>query len=100
MDRLRIDGAEIEYEIAGTGEPVVFIHGAFIADTFRPLMNESGLVNRHRLILYHRRGYANSNPAPAPGSVNDEAADCRALLHHLCLLYTSPSPRDRTRSRM
>ena len=25
--------------------------------------------------------------------------DERAL-HHLCLLYTSPSPRDRTRSRM
>ena len=27
-------------------------------------------------------------------------ADIRIDLHHACLLYTSPSPRDRTRSRM
>lgn len=83
MEQARINGAEIEYEIVGTGEPVVFIHGAFIADTFRALVNEADLANQYRLILYHRRGYAESSPAPAPGSVSGEAADCRRLLHHL-----------------
>jgi pimeloyl-ACP methyl ester carboxylesterase len=83
VDRVRIDGAELEYEVAGTGEPVVCIHGAFIADTFRPLLAEPGLADRYRLILYHRRGYAGSSRAAGPADVAHQAADCRALLRHL-----------------
>ena len=83
MERARIDGAELEYEVSGTGEPVVFIHGAFIADTFRPLLAEPSLAGRYRLILYHRRGYAGSSRASGPVSVAQQAADCRALLRHL-----------------
>jgi pimeloyl-ACP methyl ester carboxylesterase len=62
---------------------VVFIHGAFIANTFRPLLAEPSLGGRYRLILYHRRGYAGSSRAPGPVSVARQAADCRALLRHL-----------------
>jgi pimeloyl-ACP methyl ester carboxylesterase len=83
LERARSDGAELEYEVAGTGEPVVFIHGAFIADTFRPLLAEPSLAGRYRLILYHRRGYAGSSRASEPVSVARQAADCRALLRHL-----------------
>ena len=83
MDRASLDGAELEYEVSGTGEPVVFIHGAFIADTFRPLLAEPSLAGRYRLILYHRRGYAGSSRASGPVSIARQAADCRALLHHL-----------------
>ena len=83
MERVRTDGAELEYEVSGTGEPVVFIHGAFIADTFRPLLAEPSLAGRYRLILYHRRGYAGSSRAAGPVSVARQAADCRALLRHL-----------------
>jgi pimeloyl-ACP methyl ester carboxylesterase len=83
MERARIDGAELAYVVSGTGEPVVFIHGAFIADTFRPLLAEPSLAGRYRLILYHRRGYAASSRAGRPVSVAQQAADCRALLHHL-----------------
>jgi pimeloyl-ACP methyl ester carboxylesterase len=83
LDRARIDGADLEYEVSGTGEPVVFIHGAFIADTFRPLLAEPSLAGRYRLILYHRRGYAGSSRASGPASVALQAADCRALLRHL-----------------
>lgn len=83
MERVRADGAELEYEVSGTGEPVVFIHGAFIADTFRPLLAEPNLAGRYRLILYHRRGYAGSSPAAEPVSIAGEAADTRALLRRL-----------------
>jgi hypothetical protein len=38
LERARTNGADLEYEASGTGEPVVFIHGAFIADAFRPLL--------------------------------------------------------------
>ena len=79
MERAIIDGAELEYEVSGTGEPVVFIHEAFIADTFRPLLAEPSLAGRYRLILYHRRGYAGSSRASGPVSV--------AMIAELC--YTS-----------
>lgn len=83
LERARTDGVELEYEVSGTGEPVVFIHGAFIADTFRPLLAEPSLAGHYRLILYHRRGYAGSSRASEPVSVARQAADCRALLCHL-----------------
>ncbi len=47
LERVRIDGAELEYEVSGAGEPVVFIHGAFIADTFRPLLAEPSLAGQN-----------------------------------------------------
>jgi len=62
---------------------VVFIHGAFIAETFRPLLTEPSLTGHYRLILYHRRGYAGSSRGSEPLSVAHQASDCRALLHHL-----------------
>ena len=83
MELAIIDGAELEYEVSGTGEPVVFIHGAFIADTFRPLLAQPSLAGRYRLILYHRRGYVGSSRASGPVSVARQVADCRALLHFL-----------------
>jgi pimeloyl-ACP methyl ester carboxylesterase len=83
LERARTDGAELEYEVSGRGEPAVFIHGAFITDTFRPLLAEPSLAGRYRLILYHRRGYAGSSRASDPVSIARQAADCRALLHHL-----------------
>jgi pimeloyl-ACP methyl ester carboxylesterase len=83
LERAKLDRAELEYEVSGTGEPAVFIHGAFIADTFRPLLAEPSLAGRYRLILYHRRGYAGSSRASEPISVARQAADCRALLRYL-----------------
>lgn len=80
MNRASVDGITLEYEEAGHGEPVVMIHGAIIADTFRPLLAEPSLTNRFRLINYHRRGYAGSDAAVGPDSLERQAADCRALL--------------------
>ena len=83
MERTRTDEAELEYEVSGRGEPAVFIHGAFIANTFRPLLAEPSLAGHYRLILYHRRGYAGSSRTSGPVSVARQVADCRALLHFL-----------------
>jgi pimeloyl-ACP methyl ester carboxylesterase len=73
----------LEYEDSGTGEPVICIHGAFIADTFRPLQFERSMVDRYRLISYHRRGYVGSGPIGGTASLADEVHDCCALLAHL-----------------
>jgi pimeloyl-ACP methyl ester carboxylesterase len=83
MERADVAGITIEYEVAGHGESVVFIHGALIAETFRPLLAEPALTDRYQLIRYHRRGYAGSTHARRPIGVAHHAADCRALLRHL-----------------
>jgi hypothetical protein len=83
VDRAVIDGVTLEYEESGAGEPVVCIHGAFIADAFRPLLSERALSDRHRLISYHRRGYAGSTRAGEPVSLDEQAGDCRRLMAHL-----------------
>jgi pimeloyl-ACP methyl ester carboxylesterase len=71
----------LAYEDAGVGEPVLFVHGAFVADAFRPLCSEPALAE-YRLIAYHRRGYGASEPAPESMTLEEHAADCRAVLSH------------------
>ncbi|HXH13383.1 MAG TPA: alpha/beta hydrolase [Alphaproteobacteria bacterium] len=83
MNRAQIDGRELEYEVRGAGEPVVLVHGSHITDAFAPLLGEPVLTDRHRLILYHRRGFAGSTHPDGPLSIAPQAADCRALMRHL-----------------
>ncbi|RXE56636.1 hypothetical protein ABH15_00135 [Methanoculleus taiwanensis] len=44
MENVVIDGITLEYEVTGSGEPALFIHGALIADSFRPLLSEPVLA--------------------------------------------------------
>jgi pimeloyl-ACP methyl ester carboxylesterase len=83
MDTVQIQDARLAFETAGTGDPVLLIHGALIADAYRPLLVEPSLVNSYHLIALHRRGYAESSPPPQGFSVADQAADCTALLGRL-----------------
>ena len=83
MDQMIGKDITLEYEVRGTGEPVVLIHGALIADAFAPLLAQPGLTERYRFIHYHRRGYMGSTHAPNPVSIAEQVADCRALLGHL-----------------
>lgn len=84
LTRAPVQDGELEYEIRGDGEPVLFIHGALIADAFRPLMDESSLAD-YRLINYHRRGYAGSSALNGPPEeyIERAAADAVALLEHV-----------------
>jgi pimeloyl-ACP methyl ester carboxylesterase len=83
MNRARIGGIELEYEVQGTGQPVVLIHGSFIADGLRPLLTEPSLTDRCQLFLYHRRGFAGSTHLDRPISIAQMAADCRAFLKEM-----------------
>jgi pimeloyl-ACP methyl ester carboxylesterase len=83
MQRAALDGMGLEYEVRGTGEPVLLVHGALVADWFAPLMAEPSLTERYRLINYHRIGYGGSTHVYAPVSIAHQAAHCRALLKHL-----------------
>jgi 3-oxoadipate enol-lactonase len=82
-DRVAVGGVELEYVDRGAGEPVLLIHGAFLADAFAPLVAEPALAGRYRVISYHRRGFAGSAPARGEADTARQAADARALLAHL-----------------
>ncbi len=83
MERANIDGITLEYEVQGSGDPVVFIHGALIANTFAPLIAEPVLRERFRLIRYHRRGHAGSSHPDGSASISRQVADCLALIRSL-----------------
>jgi pimeloyl-ACP methyl ester carboxylesterase len=83
MERISINGTELEYEARGSGEAVLLIHGSIIADAFDPLIAEKSLSDQYRLINYHRRGYAGSSRPTGPVSLIQQAADARTLLQQL-----------------
>jgi pimeloyl-ACP methyl ester carboxylesterase len=83
MERATVDGVELEYELKGSGEPVLLIPPGPIAGAFLPFLSEPALVDRYRLIRYHRRGQAGSTPAARPVSFADHASDAASLLDHL-----------------
>jgi pimeloyl-ACP methyl ester carboxylesterase len=64
MERISANGAEFEVEEAGTGEPLLLIHGSIIGDAYKPLLSESALTSRYRVIQYHRRGFCGSSRPP------------------------------------
>jgi pimeloyl-ACP methyl ester carboxylesterase len=82
MEIEEVNGIELEYELVGSGEPVLLSSPA-VPRGFLPLLSEPALADRHRLIRYHRRGWAGSAHTVAPVSVADHAADAGGLLDHL-----------------
>ncbi len=83
MDIAAVNGVELEYEVVGSGEPVLLI-SPVIADGFLPLIAEPALAG-YQLIRYHKRGWVGGTHTPPPVSVEDHAADAAALLDHLGL---------------
>ncbi len=74
---------KLAYEVRGAGEPVLLLHAGVFADWFVPLLEQSALTERFRLVNYHRLNYGASTHLDGPISVPDQAAHCRALLGQL-----------------
>jgi pimeloyl-ACP methyl ester carboxylesterase len=81
--RAALDEVELEYQLRGAGDPIVFIHNGAGADWFTPFLDVPSLTSRFRLLTYHRAGYAGSSPLPGPLTFAQEAARCQQLMHHL-----------------
>ena len=82
MEIAEVNRVELEYQVVGSGEPVLLI-SPVLADGFLPLQAQPELTDRYRLIRYHKRGWAGSTHTPAPVTIEDHAADAAALLDHL-----------------
>jgi pimeloyl-ACP methyl ester carboxylesterase len=83
MDRALLGDVELEYEVHGSGEPVLLVHPGIFADWFTPLLREAALSSRYRLVHYHRTGCRGSSWATAPVSLAQHAAHGRLLLQRL-----------------
>ena len=80
--RIMINGAELDVRDRGSGESVVFIHGG-MGDECAAVVKEPALISKYRVIDYHRRGWGNSSNPEPPVTMEQEAADCRAIMQHL-----------------
>lgn len=83
MPRAHLNGADLEYEVQGSGEPLLLIHGSILADAYHAMRAEPHIANHYRVISYHRRGFAGSSRASVPFTIAQQGADGRALLQHL-----------------
>jgi pimeloyl-ACP methyl ester carboxylesterase len=88
MQRVNLNGVDLEYAVQGSGEPLLLIHGSILADALSPLLTEPSIANNYRVISYHRRGFAGSSRARDPFTMEQQAADGRALLRHLGIART------------
>jgi pimeloyl-ACP methyl ester carboxylesterase len=84
MEHAKINGIQLQHEVVGSGGPMLFIHGAHIADALQPLVAEPAL-KRFQRIRYHRRGLGGSTRPveTGPTSVAVQAEDAVRLLDHL-----------------
>lgn len=81
LDRVPAGAAELEVDVRGSGDAIVFIHGLGVADTFAPVVERLACAGTDRLIRYRRRGYGGSGPRRGRcTSIEEHAADCVALL--------------------
>jgi pimeloyl-ACP methyl ester carboxylesterase len=83
MERARIDSVELEYELRGSGEPVVLIHWGMGVVWAQPLLEEPALADRYRLLSYHRAGFAGSSRIEGSISIADHAKHCRLLMRQV-----------------
>jgi pimeloyl-ACP methyl ester carboxylesterase len=83
MERAAVDGLELEYELHGSGEPVVLIHWGVSATWAEPLLEEPALAERYSLLSYHRAGFGGSSPLQGRVSMAEHAEHCRLLMRHL-----------------
>src|SRR5690349_2146231 len=79
----RVNGVDLAYQMVGQGEPVLLIHAGVVADWFAPVLGVTALIERYRLLTYHRVNYGRSAHGVRPVSIAEQAAQARALLHRL-----------------
>ncbi|MEK7239666.1 MAG: alpha/beta fold hydrolase [Gemmatimonadota bacterium] len=85
MPFVTTDGAEIHYEVAGAGEPVLFLHGLG-SSTLDWELQVAAFSGRYRTIAIDARGSGESRDLQKPSGpfrVAEFAGDALAVLDHL-----------------
>jgi pimeloyl-ACP methyl ester carboxylesterase len=78
------DGVDLVYEIKGSGDPLLLIHGTGAQIEFWGRTIDDLVAAGHRVIAYDRRGYGRSTNPPVR-DYRRHVADAVALLEHLAV---------------
>jgi pimeloyl-ACP methyl ester carboxylesterase len=79
-----VNGLEMYYEIHGSGEPLLLLHGAYMTvDMFGPLLE--GLAAGRQVIVPELRGHGRTADVEGPITYEAMADDAAGLLTHLDL---------------
>ena len=99
------DGVRLRYLHKGEGMPFILLHG-YSDDADMWMLNAPAYADQYAVYCIDQRGHANS-PALHGARISRLGADLHEFIEslgvpkvNLCLLYTSPSPRDQRGSRM
>jgi pimeloyl-ACP methyl ester carboxylesterase len=84
MERARINGVQIAYELRGAGTPIVMIHGAQGDQTMFTRM-ASDFASSYRVMTFDQRGSGLSEKPDTPYSIAMLADDTAALMDHLAI---------------
>jgi pimeloyl-ACP methyl ester carboxylesterase len=80
----RVNGVELYYELSGSGEPLVLVHGSSGDHrNWDPVVGS--LARSFRVLVYDRRGHSASERPAGQGSVFEDADDLAALIEDLGL---------------
>jgi pimeloyl-ACP methyl ester carboxylesterase len=82
-ERAVLEAVTLEYRLAGAGDPVVVIHGGVFADGLEPLASSPVILRKHRVLTWHRVGYARSGPSPGHADIPSQAAQLGQLMNRL-----------------
>jgi pimeloyl-ACP methyl ester carboxylesterase len=81
---LRVNGVELYYELSGSGEPLVLVHGSWgDHHNWDPVV--APLASSFHVLTYDRRGHSRSERPTGQGSVLEDADDLAALIEELGL---------------
>ena len=77
-----VNGARLYYEIHGSGEPLLLMHGGF--EAIESLYHQAETLSRYfRVILPERRGHGRTGDTEGPIGYLQGARDMAALMEHL-----------------
>jgi pimeloyl-ACP methyl ester carboxylesterase len=80
----KVNGVELYYELEGSGDPLVLVHGSWgDHTTWEPLVD--ALDGSFRTLVFDRRGHSDSERPPGQGSVEEDVDDVAALIEQLDL---------------
>ena len=77
------EGIELDYELRGSGEPVVLIHWGVATAFAEPLLNEPALADSYQLLTYDRAGFGRSSRVDGPLTIADHARHCQLVMRHV-----------------
>lgn len=84
MPELTVNGATLHYEDAGSGPPVVFVHGVWMSGRFFELQRPY-FEQRYRTVVLDLRGHGRSQHVDSGHTVAGYARDLREVLEALGL---------------